>query len=335
MDEKLLLEAKVLVSAYHKKLSEKGGIFSIKKILPDYLDTQTIFDCSHPINRLTGIDEVYQGFWEPFIKAFPDVQRRDDIFLGGVFKEGYWISSTGYFAGNFENDWLDIPATKTLAYVRFGEFNKVENGKITETIIIIDFLDLMRQAGVKVLADSLGYEGLVPAPSNQKGLMSEIQNREESKGTLSLVEDMLSGLMTYDESGELGSMGQNRFWDEKMMWYGPSGIGTTRGLDGFEKYHQRSFLKAFPDRVGGNHRSRIGDGMFAASTGWPSINATHAGGGWLMMPATNKKITMRVMDWWRREDDKLVENWVLIDIIECLNQFGVDLFARMREMLQK
>ena len=31
---------------------------------------------------------------------------------------------------------------------------------------------------------------------------------------------------------------------------------------------------------------------------------------------------MRVMDWWRREGDLLVENWVLIDVIDLLEQLG-------------
>jgi hypothetical protein len=40
---------------------------------------------------------------------------------------------------------------------------------------------------------------------------------------------------------------------------------------------------------------------------------------------------MRVMDFWRRENDRLVQNWVFIDLPELFLQFGVDLFARMRE----
>ena len=35
---------------------------------------------------------------------------------------------------------------------------------------------------------------------------------------------------------------------------------------------------------------------------------------------------MRVCDWWRREEDLLVENWVFVDIPHVLLQMGVDLF---------
>jgi hypothetical protein len=38
---------------------------------------------------------------------------------------------------------------------------------------------------------------------------------------------------------------------------------------------------------------------------------------------------MRVMDFWRREGDRLDENWVMIDLIDLLAQMGLDVFARM------
>ena len=45
------------------------------------------------------------------------------------------------------------------------------------------------------------------------------------------------------------------------------------------------------------------------------------------LPATDRAITMRVMDFWSAENGKLVENWVMIDVFNLLNQLGVDIFA--------
>ncbi|MEO0561612.1 MAG: hypothetical protein AAF125_05845, partial [Chloroflexota bacterium] len=85
------------------------------------------------------------------------------------------------------------------------------------------------------------------------------------------------------------------------------------------------FLTAFPDRKGGNHKARLADGLYVASTGWPSIVATHAGE-YLGLPATHTQITMRVMDWWRAAEDGLLsENWVLLDLPHTFLQLGVDL----------
>jgi hypothetical protein len=128
-------------------------------------------------------------------------------------------------------------------------------------------------------------------------------------------------------------MGMVRFWTPDFHWYGPSGIGTMRGHADYERGHQGPFLRAFPDRVGGNHKCRVGDGPYVASTGWPSIRATHLGGGWLGTAVTGRPVTMRVMDFWRREGDLLSENWVFIDLIDLLLQMDVDVFARMQERL--
>jgi hypothetical protein len=36
-----------------------------------------------------------------------------------------------------------------------------------------------------------------------------------------------------------------------------------------------------------------------------------------------------VIDVWRREGDLLAENWVFIDVVDLLQQLGVDVFERL------
>ena len=38
------------------------------------------------------------------------------------------------------------------------------------------------------------------------------------------------------------------------------------------------------------------------------------------------------MDFWRRDGDRLLENWNLIDLIDVARQSGVDLLARLLEL---
>ena len=40
---------------------------------------------------------------------------------------------------------------------------------------------------------------------------------------------------------------QSDYWHEKMIWYGPSGIGTARTLEGFVDNHQLPFRKSFTE----------------------------------------------------------------------------------------
>ncbi len=286
----------------------------------------------HPMNTLRGREALASGFWEPFIAAFPDVRKDPYIFMAGEFEGGNWISSTGYFSGTFTNDWLDIPATDRTAHIRFGEFCKLQDGKIFEIYTILDIPDVMRQAGFDVLGPCLGEEGLAPGPKGEDGILLDDQDPAETRKSLVLVEAMLKGLSEYDGSGNLHTMGQERFWTPDMLWYGPHGIGTTYGLTGFQENHQRPFLEAFPDRQGGNHVCRHAEGLYVASTGWPSLRATHKGSYKGVAP-TGNRIGMRVMDWWRRDGETLAENWVFIDMIDLYLQMGVDVFARMHSII--
>jgi len=325
-------ENKQLVWDFWQQLSSSNSE-GLETVIRSYLHADISWDGPHPINHLQGMDALIAGYWQPLLSSFPDIRRRSDVFMGGRYGGHDWVCATGNFTGTFDQDWLDIPATGSEIHIRFGEFCRVSAGKVDEIYLIVDILDVMRQAGVQLLPPSLGEEGLVPGPATGDGVLLKDQDEVETKKSLALVEAMIAGLRSYDQVN-LSSMRMVDFWHADMKWYGPSGIGTTYGLKGFENYHQRPFLKAFPDRRGGDHKARIADGNYVATTGWPSVKATHAGE-YLGVAATNKQIGMRVMDLWHREGELLTENWVLIDLIDLFLQFEIDLFDHMRGSTKK
>ena len=53
--------------------------------------------------------------------------------------------------------------------------------------------------------------------------------------------------------------------------------------------------------------------------------------GWMGIAPAGRKITMRSLDFWRLENGKIRENWVLVDLLDAYAQLGVDVFARLRE----
>lgn len=281
---------------------------------------------SHPINALTGADAVIQQFWAPLKAAMPDIRRNHYILMGGEFDSGAWVTATGYYHGTFKADWLGFPVSGKPVNLRFGEFCKIQDGKITEVYMILDFVDMLRQAGVNVLPWEPAERGYVPGPLAGDGIVLEPQDADVSASSLQLVYDMIyNGLSLYDQK-TLASTRVRDYWQPNMLWYGPAGIGTTRGITGFEDLHQRPFLEAFPDRKGGNHKARFADGLYAASTGWPSVIGTHVGT-YLGHASTNKSFGMRVMDWWRVSDGLLYENWVLLDLPHTFLQLDKDVFA--------
>ena len=40
---------------------------------------------------------------------------------------------------------------------------------------------------------------------------------------------------------------------------------------------------------------------------------------------TGKTINLKYMDFWKVEDGKIVENWVLLDVVDFFRQIGIDL----------
>jgi len=287
---------------------------------------------SHPFNELRGPEAVNATYLQSLCKSFPDIERRTDLFFAGHWDgrldggAGIWVTCTGHYLGTFRASFAGIPASGDVVWLRFGEFYRVVEGRIAEARIVLDLVDLARQSGVPILPHGAGQEILVPGPRKSGRAVLLEQMPLGQRACLDVVEKMIEGLGRYDRQ-DLSSMGMERFWQPNMMWYGPGGIGTTRTISGFQKYHQAPFLHAFPDRKGGWHRARIGEGRFAASTGWPSVRATHAGR-YLGEDASGRSIGMRVMDWWRLEGELLAENWVLIDLPHLFLQMGVDLLAR-------
>lgn len=120
--------------------------------------------------------------------------------------------------------------------------------------------------------------------------------------------------------------GQEAFWHPEMRWYGPAGIGTRVGLQDFQENHQRPFLHAFPDKKA-TDEIRIAEGDYVAASGMQE--ATHLGD-YLGIPASGRRVQIRYMDFWRVEDERLVENWVLIDLLGFLEQLGYDVEKVLR-----
>ncbi len=120
--------------------------------------------------------------------------------------------------------------------------------------------------------------------------------------------------------------GQEEFWTDDMIWRGPAGIGTKDSLKRFQDEHQRPFLHAFSDKKA-IEEINIAEDEIVASSGYQE--ATHTGE-WLGIPASDKQVKIRYMDFWHVDVDeesgerKLAENLVLIDILGVLEQCGYD-----------
>lgn len=289
------------------------------------------FHLCHPLGDLTGPEAAHAHAFAPLIAAIPDLERRDWIVIAGEDQDGaLWLGAGGHYMGTFARPWLDIPATGHLVAMRYHEFYRLEGGLVVEMQAIWDIPEVMMQARAWPMAPSLGREMVVPGPMTQDGLTVQ----GSGAATVALVLDMLTAMKRHPLEGGPEAMELPRYWHPRMNWYGPTGIGTARGIAGFRNWHQIPFLAAMPDRgqyPGQTKGHFFGQGAYAAVTGWPNMRQTLSGAGWLGLPPTGQPITMRSLDFWRVEGKLVRENWVLVDLLDVFAQLRLDPLARMRE----
>jgi predicted ester cyclase len=134
--------------------------------------------------------------------------------------------------------------------------------------------------------------------------------------TQSVIEGMVDGLNNHriDDIGE--------FFSETFRWMGNTGCGTKNGLQAFQDNWQRPFQAAFSDKVCVDE-ARLYMGEWAAAFG--RQEAIHSGA-FMGIPASGKKIEIRYMDFWKVEEGKIADNWVMVDFPHVMAQLGVDCF---------
>jgi len=308
---------------------------AVRAALREIITSDAVIHMPYPFGDLTGPDALYDTCYAPLFTALPDLERRDWIVVGGVTEHGdNWIGCGGHYIGTFVAPWLDIPPTGHLTHMRFHEFYRFEEGRVVEIQTLWDIPEVMMQAHAWPMAPSLGLEFCIPGPATNDGLVSGPWDAARAQASCDHIVTMLRYMKKHPSQGGPDVMEMPRFWHDRVNWYGPAGIGTSRGIAGFRNWHQIPFLNAMPDR--GQYVDEItyhffGDGDYVAVTGWPNMIQTVTHDGWMGIAPSGQRITMKSLDFWRMEAGKIRENWVMVDLLDAYRQLGVDVFARLRE----
>lgn len=326
MSSETVQQNKALVWEFWQKLNDSKAN-RLANVVQSYIHENVSWHGPHPINDVKGVDALVSDFWQPLLQSFPNLQRICQIFIGG---HKHWVGAIGYFSGTFSQDWLGIPATGRHTRIPFGEFSAVYGDKIGVTYIIPDVLDVIRQAGFQLVPPSLGKEDVDTGPITGDGVLLTPHDRDEAEGakTLRLAKVMCGALSTAQCA---------TFWNpDTMMWYGPSGIGALHAYKKFEEDHCVPFRHAFPDYgalFSGHHVAEIGEGNYAGWVGWPSIRTYHTGE-YLGCPPTGNYAEWRLMDFYRRESDLIIENWVPVDMLHLFLTMDFDVLAELRRRIR-
>ena len=134
--------------------------------------------------------------------------------------------------------------------------------------------------------------------------------------TRAVIEAMVDGLNDH-RIDDIGA-----FFAEDFRWMGNAGCGTKTGLREFQDNWQRPFQAAFSDKVCIDE-ARLFMGEWAAAFG--RQEATHSGA-FMGVAPTGRRVEIRYMDFWKVEEGRIVDNWVMVDFPHVLAQLGVDVF---------
>lgn len=321
---------KAVVRSYQAAFDESDEN-NLDGVLSAYVDENAKVYACYPFDVCATPSELVEKLWAPLKQSFTRMKRREDVFMAGDNSagEGKWVMSMGHFAGLFDKPFLGIRSTAKLVFVRYAEFFEVRDNKIVSHAVFLDLIALMQQVGLNPLPVSTGHTFVFPGPCDHNGLLFDEQDPVESKKTIELVEEMVRDLDVLNKSGNDNCPPEvlAKCWSEDMVWYGPAGIGATYTIERYQQQHQFPFRKGLKDKVFNGHVARFSEGNFACFFGWPNLSNT-ASGGLFGMPASGIRADMRVVDVYYRKGDKLLENWVIMDVPFWLKQQGLDILER-------
>ena len=320
--------AKARVRAFHTALDAVSPD-AIEATLAAHCAPDLIWRGYHPFNEMRGPREVSQHFWAPLKTALRSLQRREDIFFAGTNQidnsTSIWVVSMGHLMGLLDGDFVGIPATGKIAMLRYATFHKVENDRITETAMYFDLPHLMAQTGRSPFKHQTAQHLVQPGPMTHQGLLHDPQKPAEGQATLDVINRMIADLGQW-QSGLPLEDELALTWHPDMVWWGPEGVGSSYTIERYAKQHSGPFRAAFSERSKTTHIARLAEGHFGGFFGWPNFTAKLTGP-FMGLPPTGKTGEFRVIDIYRRDGDKLAENWVFTDIPHFLKSQGVDVLA--------
>ena len=330
--------AKTLIQSFYQSFDQCKPD-QMLNVMNEYCHPGYSWRGCHPFNEIESTEQLCEQLWKPLRYALTRIQRRQDILIAGVNSlsndndSSVWVCSMGHLMGLFDHPWLNIPPTGKIAFMRYCEFHQVRDGKICHTAMFFDIPQLMVQAGVNPFPPQTGSDQIQPGPMTHQGILLEKQDPAISKKTLDTCNKMIECLGNWDSKLTLEEE-LAITWHDDMIWWGPTGIGATYTIERYAKQHAGPFREAFTDRIFHGHVCRFAEGYLGGWFGWPNLTLTPKGG-FNGMPSSNKPCDMRVIDIYRREGDKLAENWVFIDMLHFWNQQGLDVLGRLEKVRPK
>jgi predicted ester cyclase len=93
-----------------------------------------------------GVAEFRRNWQLPLRAAFSDRSYHDQARIA----QGEWVSAFGYIEATHSGEFMGIAPTRKRVRIKYVDFWKVENGKIADNWVSVDFAHILQQLGVDV-----------------------------------------------------------------------------------------------------------------------------------------------------------------------------------------
>ena len=150
----------------------------------------------------------------------------------------------------------------------------------------------------------------------EQASLSRDTDLSKTDETRRVIESMVDGLNDHKING------MDEFFSTTFRWMGNAGCGLKNGLQEFQDNWQKPFQAAFSDKVCIDE-ARLFMGEWAAAFG--RQEAVHTGE-FMGVAPTGKRVEIRYMDFWKVENGKITDNWVMVDFPHVMQQLGLDPF---------
>ncbi len=83
IDQTRLIAAKVHVRSALSRVAEATPDNLLRRLQEAY-HPDAEWRGSYPMNEMTGVEAMAHTVWQPLLHAFPDLERRDTLLIGGA-----------------------------------------------------------------------------------------------------------------------------------------------------------------------------------------------------------------------------------------------------------
>ena len=147
----------------------EGGLSTAEEDMSPYFHEDFVWRGNRGCGVKEGLAAYLSGWKDPFRAAFSDRDFKTEKFLA----DGEWAACFGHVEATHSGTFMGIPATGKRVKIPYMDFWRVEDGRIADNPVSVDFAEVLAQLGV----DVFGGEGWEAFDSRKKTATNSEQDK--------------------------------------------------------------------------------------------------------------------------------------------------------------